>query len=176
MKLFGFEVDWLIGWACCGICWLFAAVLLYYSVRFFLHRRVQIIRKRYVSMVLTINIVTIVYLTFQRPLDIMRYSHILENEIALHVASALYSICHYTLAYAFLARIWLLRFDILWTVHVSKQNVLKYINSSYKANNWYITNKNQYGNIRYVGRILSIPCVISIIISVYVLFFAFKEV
>ena len=160
-----FTRETIIGWTCCGICWLIALFLIYYCVQFYLKRRVQIIHKRYVSMVLLINIFAILYTAIQRPLDIMRYSGIIESQIVLDCASVLYSVCHYSVAYAFLARIWLLRFDILWTVHIQKQSVLHHINSNYKANNWYILHKNQYGNIRYVGKLLSIPCVVSILVS-----------
>ena len=160
-----------------ALIWSISSLLLYATYQYYKYRNHQHIQPRYPIFVTILSLFSIFVLFTKDTLIFVRFGICYDlalNNTNLHVLTSIFEPLSIGVCLGMLIRVWLINYDIHYTVWQSKHSWQSLLLEEIKMNdNWYALNKHQYGNWKYMFSYMSIIFIIltttSFLISVFAL-------
>ena len=151
-----------IGYIVPVIC---APVATYHNFKLYIHRNETFAQKRSLPLLFLMNtwiIFTIITIA------VAEYSllHLSNGSIIQIISINIYLISWWLILYFLITKNWLIYFTYYWTFYTAESQWQNIINSTSSNNseNWFIMNKNTWGNTQYCLRVFGIICAFGIFI------------
>eukprot|EP01084_Bolivina_argentea_P255766 430321_1 len=169
---------WIIWTISVAIIWLLILPVSYYWIRKFASYGQNIVmQKRHKTIAILIAIFALISMCIERPLflleitirdDRITWKDIKDTKtdvstslIMLHFIHQFFNLIINSLSWLLMLRYWLIHFNVKWIKHTMHSKWIIHLNHDRVNDNWYLKNKNKYGNLSYtLKRLLIFLCLL----------------